>query len=132
MSCGTLLRTRVRFSPPPPVGRSAGWLAREREAVEHQLERGIVAARGLFDLVGVGLVLENGDHRAAGRPGGGDHDLVGGDAVDAVACRGGGAFGSLPHPDRKVAASKLSSTPLMRALATGEAYRKRCRSKRQT
>src|SRR3989442_16000780 len=66
MSCGTLLRTRVRFSPPPPAGRSAGWLAREGETVEHQLEGGIVAARGLFDLVGVGLVLEHDDHRATG------------------------------------------------------------------
>src|SRR2546425_4617748 len=80
MSCGTLLRTRVRFSPPPPAGRSAGWLAREGETVEHQLEGGIVAARGLFDLVGVGLVLEHDDHRAAGGSPRRDHDLFRGRA----------------------------------------------------
>src|SRR2546425_4546539 len=80
MSCGTLLRTRVRFSPPPPAGRSAGWLAREGETVEHQLEGGIVAARGLFDLVGVGLVLEHDDHRATGGSRRRDHDLVRGSA----------------------------------------------------
>jgi hypothetical protein len=48
---------------------------------------------------------------------------------DAVACKGGGEFGSPPHPDTKVAASRLNSTPLMRALTTGEAYRKRCGGK---
>jgi hypothetical protein len=46
-------------------------------------------------------------------------------AEDAVAWSGGGELGSPLHPDTKVAASKLNSTPLMRALATEEAYRKR-------
>src|SRR3982074_1631293 len=94
MSCGTLLRTRVRFSPPPPAGRSphpdpprqAGegiaWLAWEGEAVQPQLEGGVVAARSLLDLEGVDLMLEDDDDRAAGRAGGGDDDLVGGDAGD--------------------------------------------------
>src|ERR1700737_2217147 len=82
MPCGTLLRTRVRFSPPPPAGRSAGPLAWEGEAFQHQKERSSVAARCLLDLEGVGLVLEDDDHRAGGRARGGNRDLVGGDAGD--------------------------------------------------
>src|SRR2546425_9570339 len=105
MSCGTLLRTRVRFSPPPPAGRSAGWLAREGETVEHQLEGGIVAARGLFDLVGVGLVLEHDDHRATGgAPRRDRHPLPGGGAAPRLAppvAVGGGALYLFPlaQPD---------------------------------
>jgi hypothetical protein len=43
---------------------------------------------------------------------------------DAAAWRGGGEFGSSLQPERKIAASRLSSTPRMWALATREAYRK--------
>jgi hypothetical protein len=43
---------------------------------------------------------------------------------DAVAWSGGGEFGSSLQPERRIAASRLSSTPRMWALATREAYRK--------
>src|SRR2546429_5641613 len=64
------------------LGSGGCWLAGwEREAVKHQLEGGVVAPRCLLDLVGIRLVLEHDDHRAAGGAGGGDHDIVDGVAV---------------------------------------------------
>src|ERR1700730_2669923 len=136
MSCGAVVPARVRFSPPPPAGRSpalsappaprvradlspirgtvqkgrsgstrqrsentsgrkkarrslrlrvasrSGSASREGEAVQDNLERRVVAIGGFLDLVGVGLPLEDDDHRATGGAGGGDHDLVGGNAGD--------------------------------------------------
>src|SRR6202158_6362335 len=89
MSCGTLLRTRVRFSPPPPAGRSRIFPAaslrylagRERKGVQDLLERRVGgAARRLFDLEGVSLALEHDDHTAIGRTGIDDQNPVSFDA----------------------------------------------------